>query len=191
VYLPNLLTRAAFNDGSGGIVLLLDIRFNRAARFDYSGNARWQPQPITTIADSQNAEFSWSGGDNKGGAIIPFWTIFGGIRAQHTGRDGAVGIITGVGERLAQPLALELAQNYPNPFNSATNITFALPYPSNVTMAVYDILGRVVKTLTNEQLQPGAYTLTWDATGVASGIYYYRISTSDGRSLTRKMILLR
>jgi hypothetical protein len=164
---------------------------NHAQKFDTSGIALW-PQPFSFISNLGDAFLYALGSDNRGGAVFVFWSsTAGGIRAQHTGRLGQVGVITSVEIANASPNSFELFPNYPNPFNSATNITFALSYPGNVTMAVYDILGRVVKTLTDEQLQPGAYTLTWDASGVASGIYYYRMSTSDGRSLTRKMILLR
>ena len=72
-----------------------------------------------------------------------------------------------------------LLSNYPNPFNSSTNIQFELAAGGNITLAIYDALGRQVKTLTDYQASPGKYTLNWDGTdgsgrAVASGRYYIR-----------------
>jgi hypothetical protein len=70
----------------------------------------------------------------------------------------------------------KLAQNYPNPFNPVTNISFHLPSHSFVTLRVFDILGREMATLVSEKLPPGTYTRQWNATGMPSGIYFYRLA---------------
>ncbi|HJY64433.1 MAG TPA: T9SS type A sorting domain-containing protein [Ignavibacteria bacterium] len=103
------------------------------------------------------------------------------------------------------PESFSLSQNYPNPFNPTTKIRFALPAlplrqaglpPSpqgeglGVRVTIYDILGREIKTLVNEQLQPGTYEVDFDGTDYASGVYYYTL-TAGNYIETRKMVLLR
>jgi hypothetical protein len=72
-----------------------------------------------------------------------------------------------------------LTQNYPNPFNPSTVISYQLPAGSFVTLKVYDILGREVATLVNEVKPPGTYTVRFDASGLASGVYVYRLTAGD------------
>ena len=73
------------------------------------------------------------------------------------------------------PRNFALSQNYPNPFNPTTRMSFAIRHSSLVTLKVYDVLGREVTTLVNEEIQPGTYQATWDASGQPSGVYYYRL----------------
>lgn len=89
----------------------------------------------------------------------------------------------------------ELYQNYPNPFNPTTTIKFAIPQDvkhetSNTTLKIYDTLGREVKTLINEPLDPGEYELKFDASDLPSGVYFYQL-TSGSHTQTRKMMLLK
>src|SRR5690606_19678322 len=88
------------------------------------------------------------------------------------------------------PDGFSLQQNYPNPFNPSTKIKFAIPNSSFVKLAVYDMLGREVSSLVNEQLQPGTYEYEFEASGLISGVYFYKIST-DNFSEVRKMILIK
>jgi mannose/cellobiose epimerase-like protein (N-acyl-D-glucosamine 2-epimerase family) len=97
----------------------------------------------------------------------------------------------------AAPEHVELMQNYPNPFNSISNFGFSLPAGkagisdlSHVTLRVYDLLGREVATLVNEPKKPGNYTITWDASGMASGAYLFRL-TAGTFVQSRRMLLLR
>ena len=83
-----------------------------------------------------------------------------------------------------------LYQNYPNPFNSRTDLRFGIRDLSTVILGVYDMLGREVTILVNEKLTPGNYAITWDANGMASGVYLYRLVT-EKFTRTRKMILLK
>ena len=95
------------------------------------------------------------------------------------------------------PREFELFQNYPNPFNPATVIRYSLPVTGFVTLKVYNVLGREVATLVNEQKAPGIYTVTWNASNLASGVYYYRLTafpsvgSGQGYVETKKMILVR
>ena len=75
------------------------------------------------------------------------------------------------------PNAFALHQNHPNPFNPSTVINFALPEASYVRLAVYDVLGREVKTLVDGQLDTGNHQVRFDAAGLPSGTYLYRIET--------------
>jgi hypothetical protein len=103
-----------------------------------------------------------------------------------------------VGGSLADiPTRFELLQNYPNPLNPVTEIRYAIPGArgqrlgtSLVRLVVYDLVGREVATLVNEVKQPGTYTVTWDASGVATGVYFYRLSSGQFIQ-TRKLIVLR
>ena len=93
------------------------------------------------------------------------------------------------------PAANSLAQNYPNPFNPATTIHFGVREKGRVTLRVYDVAGRLVRTLVDEVRDAGAYREVWDGTNnrgsvVASGVYFYRISAKEFEQ-TRKMVLLR
>ncbi|MDP3150716.1 MAG: T9SS type A sorting domain-containing protein [Ignavibacteria bacterium] len=83
-----------------------------------------------------------------------------------------------------------LAQNYPNPFNPATTITYQLPKSGSVTLKIFDILGNEVKTLVNEQKEMGRYTVQFDASSLASGMYVYQLRANDYTS-TKKMMLLK
>jgi len=89
-----------------------------------------------------------------------------------------------------------LYQNYPNPFNPSTKIEFKIPFEgknnnSITKLIIYDVLGREVATLINQQMQPGSYSVDWDASAYASGIYFYKFSINNEQSETRKMVLLR
>lgn len=88
------------------------------------------------------------------------------------------------------PDQLSLSQNFPNPFNPETTIIFGLPQQEHVSLKVFDILGREVRTLLDEEKDAGTYRIRLNSTGLASGIYIYRIS-SNNNSVSRKMIILR
>jgi sugar lactone lactonase YvrE len=88
------------------------------------------------------------------------------------------------------PEVVSLSQNYPNPFNPTTVVTFQLPVASDVRLVVYDLLGREVAVLVNEKKASGSYSVRFDATGLASGVYFYRL-VAGGYVESRKMLLVR
>lgn len=90
----------------------------------------------------------------------------------------------------ALPKTFELDQNYPNPFNPSTVIEYQLPQSGNVTLRVYDILGRVVEMLVNGRENAGDHSVIFNGDRLASGVYFYSIE-SDGKLLNRKMLLLK
>jgi hypothetical protein len=83
-----------------------------------------------------------------------------------------------------------LYQNYPNPFNPTTIIKYDLPNTSDVSLIIYDILGRKVKELVNTKQQTGRYEIQFNASSLASGVYIYRLNVNDYVA-TKKMILLK
>lgn len=94
----------------------------------------------------------------------------------------------------AMPVEFSLAQNYPNPFNPETNIPFALPVRSNVTLKVYDLLGREVATLADRPFEAGTHTVSLNGSDLSSGVYFYTLKANGGSqnfSSTRKLVLLK
>jgi hypothetical protein len=89
------------------------------------------------------------------------------------------------------PTSFNLYQNFPNPFNPVTTIKYDLPKNSNVTIIVYDLLGREVSRLVNNEFKnAGRYEINWNANNYASGVYIYRIETGDYVN-TKKMVLIK
>jgi hypothetical protein len=88
------------------------------------------------------------------------------------------------------PNKFSLFQNYPNPFNPSTNISFIIPEVSEVNLSVYDMLGNKVRTLIDGKKQPGTYEIEFNAEGLSSGMYFYRLSSGKYNS-TKKLVLLK
>jgi hypothetical protein len=88
------------------------------------------------------------------------------------------------------PVKYSLEQNYPNPFNPTTSIEFQNPKLGYVSLKVFNLLGQEVATLLNEQKAQGTYRVMWDASGLASGVYFYRLH-GDGFVATKKLLLMR
>jgi hypothetical protein len=108
-----------------------------------------------------------------------YLTIFSGRSA-----TSAVPVSSGTPDRF------ELFQNYPNPFNPATVIKYDLPKATRATLKIYNVLGREVATLKNGEERAGNKSAEWNATGFASGVYYYRLQAGDFTA-TRKLLLLK
>jgi len=89
-----------------------------------------------------------------------------------------------------QPDKFHLSQNYPNPFNPITKIAYSIPVSGIVTIKIFDITGREIKTLVNEFRNAGSYEIEFDGGGLSSGVYYYKLETNNF-SETRKMILIK
>lgn len=95
---------------------------------------------------------------------------------------------SGVGDVAVAPLSWQLSQNYPNPFNPATVIEYQLAKSSQVKITVYDLLGNELQQLVNREESAGAHAVQFNASHLASGMYFYRIQAGDFTS-TRKMLL--
>jgi hypothetical protein len=157
-------------------------------------NVEAQDYPITLSweLNSENGMTYSFIGDSIVGKISEIKSKKGNISFNETGKNkirlmaSADRIINSIN----LPSVYSLMQNFPNPFNPTTMIKYALPKVSNVKLTVYDILGREVSTLVNEQQQPGSYQVTWNASNVASGIYFYQLKAGNFVD-TKKMILIR
>lgn len=99
-------------------------------------------------------------------------------------------VVVGVEDENNAPLTFNLDQNYPNPFNPSTQITFNLSKAGNVSLKVFDVLGREVANLINSELASGSHTVNFDASDLASGLYVYRLEAGN-MSATRKMMLMK
>jgi len=108
--------------------------------------------------------------------------------------ESTVGVADGGG---VVPKSFSLAQNYPNPFNPSTKIRYEVAERSNITIALYDVLGREVRVLAAGDHIPGSYTVTLDARDLASGVYLYRMTSMslDGSAglftSVRSLVLLK
>ena len=115
------------------------------------------------------------------GEVMNTWSVMG---------DTPLSGVTDVKKTSDVVTTYNLDQNYPNPFNPTTTISFSIPQNGLVTLKIYDILGREVATLLNEEKNSGAYTLSFDASNLPSGTYIYSIH-SGNYSSTKKMMLLK
>ena len=101
------------------------------------------------------------------------------------------GILTNIDiPAINSPIEFLLSQNYPNPFNPTTTLLYELPEAEDVSLTIFDIRGEEVVRLVNGHKQTGMYSVTWDASNVSSGIYFYRLQAGDFIQ-TRKMVLLK
>ena len=127
-----------------------------------------------TIVDANN--YFISGGDINKPAQILKSTNGGNVFIKQTG--------------IEIPKEFSLSQNYPNPFNSMCNIQFSMCIEGDVKITVYDVMGREVKTLVNERLQPGTYEVKFNGSMLNSGVYFYKFKTEDF-SVVKKMALIK
>jgi hypothetical protein len=96
---------------------------------------------------------------------------------------------TGVKEQNQAPYSYKLSQNYPNPFNPSTNIQYSILKSEKVTLTIYDVLGRKVATLVDQFQNAGNYIVNFDASRLASGVYFYQIQAGTFRSVKKMMLL--
>lgn len=89
------------------------------------------------------------------------------------------------------PVNFGLGQNFPNPFNPSTTIEFSIPNESGVKLRIYDLLGKQVDVLVDQVLTSGAHSITFNASRLSSGIYFYEITTADGFKAVKKMNLIK
>jgi hypothetical protein len=199
------VTSLVQDDSGGAIITWQDGRRIanddiRAQRVNSTGVVQWTPDgaAISTASGSQNRPVITT--DGRGGAIIAWQDLRGttaDIYAQQVNSRGLLGQITAVEEKGETPMRFVLEQNYPNPFNPTTTIKLSVESasgrtgdPARATLKVYDVLGREVATLVNENLQPGTYEVQWDATHQASGLYFYQLK-ADGFLATKRMVLVK
>ena len=118
---------------------------------------------------------------------------FGGGEIRGNLKFGS-GVVTGVQiDKTSDniPASYTLDQNYPNPFNPTTAISFSLAERGNVSLKIYNLLGQVVATLLDDVKEAGIYNVSFDASGLTSGVYFYQLTREKGSGITRRMVLLK
>lgn len=172
----------SFGTGGDMFIVKLDAGGNTCGNSNspsgISGTGGTTTSPTSTVTSLTPTVTPPASTTGTGGTVTPICTL--------------VGIQPVLNEI---PQQFSLSQNYPNPFNPATKIKFAIPSVGNgrdrsVQIIFYDVLGREVETLVNEQLQPGTYEVNWDASNYPGGIYYYRLLTEEF-SETKKAVLIK
>jgi hypothetical protein len=101
-----------------------------------------------------------------------------------------LGITTSITQRKENtiPSVFSLEQNYPNPFNPTTHFRFSLPEKGFASLTVYDVLGKEIAMVANHEFSAGTYDVPWNASGLPSGVYFYRLQTKNF-SETKKLVL--
>jgi hypothetical protein len=134
--------------------------------------------------------------DFRGDDIVPDSTYEATITVHNNTPDTpeipvTVDAITGIDDDVSNlPREVALYQNYPNPFNASTEVKFALPEQSDVTIEVFNILGQKTATIAQGLFPAGYHSVTWNAGNTASGVYYYKLTAGD-KSMVKKMMLLK
>ena len=147
-----------------------------------------QFEPIACIPTGTRDSEIWLrdiDGDGRAELIVSGW-FQGSARTWFYKYDGPTVVPESKNEH---PPGVELMQNYPNPFNPQTTIDFSIASTDFVSLKIYDIIGREVATLVNSSLTPGKYTVQWNASSAASGIYIYRLITSKFTDTKRMMLV--
>jgi len=97
---------------------------------------------------------------------------------------------TGISEEIRTPNNYSLEDSHPNPFNNSVLVNYTLPLTTDVTLKIYDLLGREISTLVSERKPAGEYTVSWDAENVPSGVYFYRLTAGEFTQ-TKKMMVIK
>jgi hypothetical protein len=103
--------------------------------------------------------------------------------------DGTVNYSKEVSVNVSTPDVFELSQNYPNPFNPSTSIKFSVPADGMVTLVVYNLLGEQITTLLNQEMKAGRHEVSFDASRLSSGLYFYRLDAGNFSSVKKMMLL--
>ncbi len=171
--------------------------------------------PWTDIAHKRNG--GYTGTDSvfvpHVGARIPFDIELSSVSPGKTSRDGQLDyspiadgnsyqnvsvwsytwigdkMVMGVKQNVQTPTTYELSQNYPNPFNPTTQIRYTIMKPGLVTLSVYNVLGQKVETLVDRVQTAGSYTVTFDATKYASGVYFYQVKSGSFQNVKKMMLI--
>ena len=163
-------------------------------KVDRNGTMLWNG-PIINVSSDPHGKGRLGGVLLSNGTSLLTWSDNradgNGVYAQNVNFDGTLGNVTGVGTPpSSKPSTYQLQQNYPNPFNPGTTITYSLPTQTTVSLTVYDLLGRDVATLVQDEKPAGTYSVYFDASHLSSGIYFYTISAGSF-SATRKLMLIK
>ena len=147
------------------------------------------PAMVFTTSDSFYVDMDMTGGSWE------YWITSVDISGNESDATEPVSVLLANEQEVAIPTVYALEQNYPNPFNPSTQIRYALPKEEVVTISIYDMMGRKVRTLVSQSKSPGYHTTLWNATNdkgiaVSAGMYIYTIQAGSYRHM-KKMVLLK
>ena len=177
-------TKSCFNDSAGYNIFNTYFKSKRFTTIDLNGGNDQTYLEGIGLARYYASISNYTCNQNLKGCVIN-GIVF-----------GDTSIIVGINQiNSGIPDRFELSQNYPNPFNPVTKIKFEIPASvetsrRDVLFTIYDALGKEVQVLVNQQLQPGTYSVDWDASAFPSGVYYYKLETQN-YSETKKMVLIK
>lgn len=179
-------------DGIAGTIQTTgDVTFDENANYTFNGTVEQVTSELMPVIVNNLTI------DNEAGVELSQETTINGILLLANGEfDNTISFILGpdaeivyengtlrfpvsVEQQIGLPTEFAMTQNYPNPFNPSTTIRFDVPEQTFVTLKIYDITGREVAELVSDEFSPGIYTVEWNAQGVASGVYYYRITAGE------------
>ncbi len=146
----------------------------------FGGRTSVSNNPPTGVVAPDIAGFS---NPSNGGAVT--YVQFGGTPVWYDNSS----LVTGITNETGIPETYDLSQNYPNPFNPSTTIKYNIPKAGNVKLVVFDALGREVATLVNGNIQAGSHSVDFNASGLSSGVYFYRLVAGDFSEIKKMMIL--
>ncbi len=160
-------------------------------------NTGYHAGPDTYISKTTNGGYNWVQMPvNTGDYIyaLSFINNLTGFVACRYGRiykttNGGSVFVANISNEV--PDKFELGQNYPNPFNQSTIFNLQCSMKGNVSVKVFDIMGREVQTLVNETLAAGTYQVRFDGSGLASGLYYYSMSIDGKQTAVKKMVMMK
>jgi hypothetical protein len=184
---------------SGDVIPGYVLRIPDGDRANVMSAGKWDNGTWTVEFKRKNSGSEYDFAVPSGGTVDFVHEIFDNVGHDHwmDGWDATVytldfsNIVSVDGQSGDQlPKSYALSQNYPNPFNPTTSISYDIPQNSYVSLKIFDVLGNEVQTLVNEKQDAGNYTVTFNADGITSGIYFYQLETGNFVT-TKKMVLMK
>ena len=173
-----------FLDNAGERIVLINVSGDTVISIRYNDKDPW---PVT--ADGEGYSLVPKDPNPRTNQNDPAnWQVSHNIHGSPGKDDEAITIVESKLDRM--PNRFQLDQNYPNPFNPTTKISYLIPKSDFVTLKIYDILGREIQTLVNEYQKANRYSVDFNANGLASGVYFYRIK-AGGFSEVKKLIIIK
>jgi photosystem II stability/assembly factor-like uncharacterized protein len=191
----SILIRSIDMGGSWDTLLSFSTPIFRCAYF-LTNTVGWMAGVGGSLAYTDNGGINWSTQLQGGSYSLNYIQMFNSCTGWAIGSNGTIlktitcGITSLLQFGTEIPQQFSLSQNYPNPFNPTTNIKFDIAKSGFVKLTAFDVLGREIQTLVNEQLSPGSYNYDFDAAHLPSGVYYYKLE-SENFIETKKMVLIK
>ncbi len=155
-------------------LLVDEVRYDDEAPWPIEADGEGFTLELVDASTDNSIGENWAASFSKGGTP-------GGVNQR---------IVDSIEDLKDSPTNFSLSQNYPNPFNPSTNISFSIPQAGKVELSVFNVLGQKVHSLINGNLNAGLHSVTFDASGLTSGVYFYRL-TSGNNVATQKMLLMK